>query len=179
MYTTGESQTGRFSRQLIYEGFTTDEQGRQAVDAMLIRVGGTSLGPFNRRFGTPNDLGVFTETRFPIRYEVTTDPATGKQDGLGARVPAGQEPKIFLFDSGSEYWNQGRAAAILVTFRQTAFGSCLTPNERIFYPAGRSTPLAHGHRRIWQLNSSPITQSTTCGFCAICLRPVGRLGQKG
>lgn len=134
--TTGESQTGRFSRQMVYEGFTTDEQNRQAVDAMLIRVGGTSLGPFNDRFGTSNDLGVFTETKFPIRYEVTTDPATGKQDGLGARVPAGQDPKIFLFDSGSEYWNQGRAAAILHLSTDGKEEIPDPSNERIFYIAG-------------------------------------------
>jgi hypothetical protein len=136
VYTTGESQTGRFNRQLVYEGFTTDEQNRQAIDALLIRVGGTSLGPFNKRFGTPNDLGVFTETRFPIRYEVTTDPVTGKRDGLGARVPAGQEPKIFLFDSGSEYWNQGRVAAILHLSADGREEAPDPPNVRVFYVAG-------------------------------------------
>ena len=136
VYTTGESQTGRFNRQIVYEGFTTDEQGRQAIDALLIRVGGTSLGPFNVRFATPNDLGVFTETRFPIRYEVTTDPVTGKRDGLGARVPAGQAPKIFLFDSGSEYWNQGRVAAILHTSTDGRQELPDPPNVRVFYVAG-------------------------------------------
>src|SRR5262249_45279586 len=73
VYTYGASQTGRFQRQMIYDGFTTDEQGRQAIDAMFIQTGGTSLGSFNERFAQPNELGSFTQTGFPIRYETTTD----------------------------------------------------------------------------------------------------------
>ena len=112
VYTYGASQVGRYQRQLVYEGFTTDEQGRQAIDALMIHTGGTSFGSFNRRFAVPNELGSFTETVFPIRYEVSTDPVTGKRDGMGARIPAGQEPKIFLVDTGSEYWDRGRVAAL-------------------------------------------------------------------
>jgi hypothetical protein len=110
--TYGESQVGRFQRQLVYEGFTTDEQGKQAIDGMFIHIGGTSMGSYDEPFALPNELGSFTQTRFPIRYEVTTDPATGKRDGLGARVPAGLEPKIFLVDTSSEYWDRGRVAAL-------------------------------------------------------------------
>jgi Alpha/beta hydrolase domain len=111
-YTYGASQTGRYQRHLIYDGFTTDEQGRQAIDALFIQTGGTGLGSFNERFAQPDELGSFTQTKFPIRYETTTDPVTGKRDGLGARVPAGQEPKVFLIDTGSEYWDRGRVAAL-------------------------------------------------------------------
>ena len=64
-YTYGASQTGRFQRQVIYEGFTTDEHGRQAIDALFIQTGGTSLGSFNERFAQPNELGSFTQTKFP------------------------------------------------------------------------------------------------------------------
>jgi hypothetical protein len=111
-YAYGASQTGRYLRHMIYEGFTSDEQGRQAMDAIFIQTGATGLGSFNERFAQPNELGSFTQTRFPIRYETLTDPVTGKRDGLGARVPAGQEPKIFEVDTGSEYWDRGRVAAL-------------------------------------------------------------------
>jgi hypothetical protein len=37
---------------------------------------------------------------------------TGREDGLGARIPAGLEPKIFFVDSSSEYWDRGRVAAM-------------------------------------------------------------------
>jgi hypothetical protein len=136
VYTYGASQVGRYQRQLVYEGFTTDEQGRQAIDALFIQTGGTSLGSFNERFALPNELGSFTQTKFPIRYEVTTDPATGKRDGLGARVPAGQDPKIFLVDSASEYWDRGRVAALRHVSLDGLEDLSDPPNVRIFMLAG-------------------------------------------
>jgi len=93
VYTYGSSQVGRWQRQMIYQGFTTDEEGRQAIDAMFIQTGGASFGSFNERFAQPDELGSFTQTMFPIRYETTTDPVTGKRDGLGARVPPGRNRK--------------------------------------------------------------------------------------
>jgi len=136
VYTYGASQVGRYQRQLVYEGFTTDEQGRQAIDALFIHTGGTSFGSFNKRFALPNELGSFTETVFPIRYEVTTDPATGKRDGLGARVPNGMEPKIFFVDTGSEYWDRGRVAALRHLSLDGLEDLPDPPNVRIFTLAG-------------------------------------------
>jgi hypothetical protein len=135
-YTYGASQTGRFQRQLVYEGFTTDEQGRPAIDALFIQTGGTSLGSFNQRFAQPNELGSFTQTVFPIRYETTTDPVTGKRDGLGARVTAGQEPKIFLVDTGSEYWDRGRVASLRHLSMDGTEDLADPPNVRTFFLAG-------------------------------------------
>src|SRR3984893_15246305 len=136
VYTYGASQVGRYERQLVYEGFTTDEQGRQAIDALFIHTGGTSFGSFNKRFALPNELGSFTETVFPIRYEITTDPVTGRRDGLGARVAAGQEPKIFFVDSGPEYWDRGRVAALRHLSLDDLEDLPDPPNVRIFTLAG-------------------------------------------
>jgi len=136
IYTYGASQVGRYQRQLVYEGFTTDEQGRRAIDSLFIHTGGTSFGSFNRRFSLPNELGSFTETVFPIRYEITTDPVTGKRDGLGARIPAGLEPKIFFVDSGSEYWDRGRVAALRHLSMDGLEDLPDPPNVRIFTLAG-------------------------------------------
>jgi len=136
IYTYGASQVGRYQRQLVYEGFTADEQGRRAIDALFIHTGGTSFGSFNRRFSLPNELGSFTETVFPIRYEITTDPVTGKRDGLGARIPAGLEPKIFFVDSGSEYWDRGRVAALRHLSMDGLEDLPDPPNVRIFTLAG-------------------------------------------
>jgi len=136
VYTYGASQTGRYQRQMIYEDFTIDEQGRKAMDAIFIQTGGTSLGSFNERFAQPNELGSFTQTKFPIRYETTTDPVTGKRDGLGARVPAGLEPKIFEVDTGSEYWDRGRVAALRHLSISGTDDLPDPPNVRIFMLAG-------------------------------------------
>jgi hypothetical protein len=132
-YTYGSSQTGRYQRQLVYEGFTVDVHGQKAIDALFIQTGGSSLGSFNERFALPNELGSFDQTKFPILYRTTTDPVTGKQDGLGARIPAGLEPKLFLVDTASEYWDRGRVAALKHTSIDGREDDEDAPNVRVFF----------------------------------------------
>ena len=116
VYTYGSSQVGRWQRQFLYEGFTIDEQEKKAVDGLyIVTSGGTGLGVFNERWGQPDELGSYTQTKFPIRYEMSTDPVTGKVDGLGARVPAGLEPKIVVVDTESEIYDRGRDELIRTT----------------------------------------------------------------
>ena len=136
VYTYGASQTGRYQRHLVHEGFTIDEQGRKAIDALFIQTGATGVGSFNERFAQPNEIGSFTQTKFPIRYETTTDPVTGKRDGLGALVPAGMEPKMFLVDTGSEYWDRGRVAALRHVSMDGTQDLPDAPNQRIYLVAG-------------------------------------------
>ncbi len=142
VYTFGESQVGRWQRQFVYEGFTIDEQGRKAVDALFIQTsGGTSLGSFNERWAQPNELGSYTQTKFPFRYEMTVDPVTGKRDGLGARIPAGLEPKIMLVDTESEMYDRGRNAVLRSTSIDGKVDLPDPPNERIFLLTGaKHTP---------------------------------------
>ena len=135
-YMYGSSQTGRTLRQIIYEGFTIDEQGRKVFDAAFVKTGGASIGRFNERFALVNSLGVFTETQFPFQYQMTTDPVTGKRDGLGARIPAGLEPKIFTFDTGSEYWDKGRLGALRHASIDGTEDLPDAPNVRVYYVAG-------------------------------------------
>lgn len=135
-YMYGSSQTGRTLRQIIYEGFTIDEQGRKVFDAAFVRTGGASMGRFNERFAQSNSLGVFTETQFPFQYQTTTDPVTGKRDGLGARIPAGLEPKIFSIDSSSEYWDKGRLPALRHTSIDGTEDLPDAPNVRVYHVAG-------------------------------------------
>jgi len=134
--TYGASQTGRWQREMIYEGFTLDEQGRPAVDALMVQTGGTATGGFNRPFAQPDDLGSFTHTVFPIRYETTTDPVTGRRDGLGARIPPALAPKVFFIDTGSEYWDRGRVAALRHTSLDGTRDLPDPPNVRVYTLAG-------------------------------------------
>ena len=136
VYMYGSSQTGRTLRQIIYEGFTIDEQGRKAIDAAFVRTGGASMGRFNERFARSNSLGVFVETSFPFQYQSLTDPVTGRSDGLGARIPAGLEPKIFMIDSGSEYWDKGRLGALRHASMDGTTDLPDAPNVRVYYVAG-------------------------------------------
>jgi hypothetical protein len=136
VYTFGSSQVGRWQRQMIYEGFTIDEQGRKAVDGLFIQTGGTGLGSFNERWAQPDELGSYSQTKFPIRYETTTDPLTGKRDGLGARIPSGLEPKILEVDTESEYYDRGRVDSLRHVSLDGATDLPDPPNVRIFLLAG-------------------------------------------
>jgi hypothetical protein len=136
VYTFGASQVGRWQRQMIYEGFTIDEQGRKAVDALFIQTGGTGLGSFNERWAQPDELGSYTQTKFPIRYETITDPVTGKRDGLGARIPSGLEPKILEVDTESEYYDRGRVTSLRHISMDGSQDLPDPPNVRIFLLTG-------------------------------------------
>jgi hypothetical protein len=136
VYTFGASQVGRWQRQMIYEGFTIDEQGRKAIDALFVQTGGTGFGSFNERWAQADELGSYTQTKFPIRYEIITDPATGKRDGLGARIPAGLEPKILEVDTESEYYDRGRVDSLRHISMDGGTDLPDPPNMRIFLLAG-------------------------------------------
>ena len=135
-YLYGASQTGRLIRQMIHEGFTIDEAGRKTFDAAFIQTGAVGVGSFNERFAQPNELGPFTQTKFPFLYKTTVDPITGREDGLGARIPAGLEPKLFLVDSSSEYWDRGRVAAMRHTTMDGSADLEDAPNVRVYQLAG-------------------------------------------
>ena len=47
----GVSQSGRFLRHFLYQGFNADEQGRRSSTASSIRLAAPGRGSFNHRFG--------------------------------------------------------------------------------------------------------------------------------
>ena len=54
VYGEGISQNGRFLRDLLYQGFNADEEGRMALDGVLAHVAGAGRGSFNIRFAQPS-----------------------------------------------------------------------------------------------------------------------------
>ena len=116
----GVSQTGRFLRHFVYEGFNADEQGRIVVDGVFDQVGGAGRGSFNHRFGqqSRDQLQHFNiqypVDMFPFTDEEQTDPATGARDGLLVRARrSNTEPKFFHLLTNSEYFN--RAGSLVHT----------------------------------------------------------------
>ena len=65
-YVFGNSQTGRFLRQFLYEGFNLDERDRRAFDAVWIHIAGAARGSFNERIAIPTHGDMFRPTRFPF-----------------------------------------------------------------------------------------------------------------
>ncbi len=77
-YVYGVSQSGRFLRQFLNEGFNADERGRRVFDAVWTHVAGAAQGWFNETDARPRHLAPFSATRRPF----TDDPADGTRDGL-------------------------------------------------------------------------------------------------
>jgi len=138
----GVSQSGRFLRHFLYQGFNTDEAGRKVFDGMLIHTAGAGRGSFNHRFAQPSrdahrfSAFFFPTDVFPFTTRTQTDPETGITDGLLARSterPA-ERPKIFFTNTGYEYW--GRAASLIHTSLDGRLDVPPLPNERIYHLAG-------------------------------------------
>ncbi len=132
----GISQTGRFLRHFLYQGFNTDEAGRQVYDGMLIHTAGAGRGSFNHRFAQPSRDGhrysafFFPTDIFPFSGRKQRDPVTGAWDGL---LPEKHLPRIFYTNTGYEYW--GRAASLLHTSLDGSADVEPLANERIYHLA--------------------------------------------
>jgi len=50
----GISQTGRFLRHFVYQGFNTDEARRPVFDGLFVLTAGAGRGSFNHRFAQPS-----------------------------------------------------------------------------------------------------------------------------
>ena len=116
----GISQSGRFLRDLLYQGFNEDEAGRAVFDGVMPHIAGSRKTFVNYRFSQPGRYSrqhedhLYPGDQFPFSYAVTTDPVSGHTDGiLAACQEAGNCPKVIHTDTGTEVW-QGRAALVVL-----------------------------------------------------------------
>ncbi len=133
----GVSQSGRFLRHYLYQGFNTDERERQVFDGMLIHAAGAGRGSFNHRFAQPSrdahrySTFFYPTDLFPFSGREQRDPETCAVDAL---MPKRHAPKIFYTNTGYEYW--GRAAALIHTKVDATSDLEPLPNERLYHLAG-------------------------------------------
>lgn len=108
-YAFGISQSGRFLRQFLYEGFNQDLAGRPVFDAMMVHIAGGARRGFNERFAQPSRT---TGSRvFPFTDIEQIDGETGERAGLLNRARAANVvPKIFYTHSSWEYWGSAASA---------------------------------------------------------------------
>ncbi len=136
----GVSQTGRFLRHFVYQGFNEDERGRQVFDGVFDQVGGAGRGSFNHRFGqqSRDQLQHFNilypVDMFPFTDADETDPETGLTDGLLARATKSNTvPKFFHVMTDSEYFN--RAGSLTHTDVTATRDIEPPPTSRIYFIA--------------------------------------------
>jgi len=136
-YGYGSSQSGRFLRGFMYEGFNTDEKNRQVFDAVMAHIAGSSRLDLNARWAKPTGLAVHTITAFPFADASLKDPVSGEQDGEleNARM-AGHAPRVFYTNTPVEYWGTGRAAALVHTAPDGSADLTLPENVRFYFIAG-------------------------------------------
>jgi hypothetical protein len=111
----GVSQSGRFLRNYVYDGFNADEKDRKVFDGLMPHVAGGGLGYFNHRFAQPtrhnaqHEEHLYPADRFPFTYGDSVDPFSGKMDGICRRTAAENPdllPRIMHTQSAAEYWHR-------------------------------------------------------------------------
>ena len=133
----GVSQSGRYLRHFLYQGFNQDEQGRKVFDGMFDQVGGAGRGSFNHRFGQASRDALqyfnilFPVDLFPFTDGPSTDPESGITDSLLARAQrTNTAPKIFHLLTNSEYFN--RAGSLVHTDPTGLRDADLPANTRVY-----------------------------------------------
>ena len=109
-YAWGRSQSGRFIRDFVYQGFNRDLQGRRVFDAVAPHVAGAGRVYLNYRFAQPGRFSrqhadhQYPSDLFPFAYKVIKDPLTGKEDGILKRPDT--DPLVMHTQTSSEYWER-------------------------------------------------------------------------
>jgi hypothetical protein len=132
----GYSQSGRFLREFVRDGFNRDERGRAAFDGLMIASAGAGGGSFNHRFAGPGQAGNSVLSIFrPVDLPPFTD------DGLLAKAAAASVvPRIFYTFSSTEYW--ARAGSLTHTNESGTADVSLASTSRLYFLSG--TPHASG-----------------------------------
>jgi len=110
----GGSQSGRYLRDFLWQGFNRDTAGRRVFDGVIPYIAGGRRTFTNFRFAEPGRFSRQHEDHdvpgfdFPFAYATLTDPVTGTKDGILARCMAnGTCPRLFHIDTGAEFWQAG------------------------------------------------------------------------
>ncbi len=141
-YGLGISQSGRFVRDFLYQGFNEDENSRMVFDGLIPDVAGSRKTWTNYRFAQPGRFSQEHEDhlqpgdQFPFTYSVIRDHLTGETDGILKRcLDAGNCPKVFHTDTATEFW-QARSSLVVTDTKGQDID--LPKNVRAYYMS--STP---------------------------------------
>jgi hypothetical protein len=126
----GISQSGRFLRTFIADGFNADEQGKKVFDGVWAHVAGGGNGDFNQRFAQPSRTsGQFSGVDFP-----TDLPPFNPDELLAKSAKASVAPKLLLSNGSHEYW--GRAAGLNHVSADGKRDVAISSDVRLYYVAG-------------------------------------------
>ena len=113
----GISQSGRYLRDFIQQGFNRDEAGKRVFDGVLSHIAGVGGVFLNARFGQPSRTNTqhedhfYPENTFPFSAAAQHDPVTGRMGKILRED--GFDPLLIEANTGTEYWQKG--ASLLTT----------------------------------------------------------------
>ncbi|HYC47527.1 MAG TPA: alpha/beta hydrolase domain-containing protein [Burkholderiales bacterium] len=134
----GSSQSGRFLRDYVRDGFNQDERARKVFDGVMAHTAGVGGVFLNEAFAQPNRTSTqhedhsFPEAAFPFSTARLTDPVTGKTGALFR--DDGFDPLWMETNTSTEYWQKG--ASLLTTDPLGKRDIALPPNARSYLIAG-------------------------------------------
>lgn len=136
----GVSQSGRFVRDFLWQGFNTDLAGRPLFEAAMPVVAGSRKTFVNFEFAQPGRYArqhedhLYPGDQFPFAYTETFDPISENLGGIpDAGQAAGAQPKIVHFDTESELW-AARASLLVTDGDGTALA--MPDNVRLYLASG-------------------------------------------
>ena len=136
----GISQSGRFLRDFIYQGFNADEGGRRVFDGAMPHIAGSRKTFTNYRFAQPGRYSRqhedhdFPGDQFPFTYAEAADPISGRTESiLTACSVTGTCPKVMHTDTSTEFW---QARASLLTTSPSGEPLRMPEDVRLFFLAG-------------------------------------------
>lgn len=149
----GISQSGRFLRSFLADGFNGDEKGQKVFDGVWAHVAGGGHGDFNQRFAQAGRTsGQFSGVDFP-----TDLPPFLPDELLAKSVKAGVAPKLLLSNGSHEYW--GRAAGLNHVSDDGKRDVSPSGDVRIYYVAGTQHSTGGGPNPLVQNPTNPMDWS--------------------
>ena len=161
-YCHGSSQSAMYVRDFIHLGFNETMDGRKACDGVMFAISGARRLHLNTRFTQPEITSgqdtwasLTPVITFPFSYGVTTDPISGRTDGILKRPST--DPLLIHLDTETEYWQYGGS---LVTHDGLGNPLELPPNVRYFLMAsGQHGSNAPSQKGICEQPSNPLSQN--------------------
>jgi len=136
----GVSQSGRFTRDYLWQGFNADGHGRQVFNGMFPIIPGSRKTYTNFRWAQPGRWSKGHEDhwqpgdQFPFAYNVIKDRLSGRTDGILKRCLQTKTcPKIVHLDGGFEIFG---ARGALVSTDGAGHDLDLPDNVRLYVVPG-------------------------------------------
>ncbi len=134
----GISQSGRYLRDHIGQGFNQDEHKRKVFDGVLAHISGIGRVFLNAEFGQPartntqHEDHTYPENDFPFSAAAMDDPVTGRKGSL--LRGDGFDPLLIEVNTSTEYWQKG--ASLLHTDPLGQRDVDLPKTARVYFVTG-------------------------------------------